>query len=219
MEIAPAPPDVAAAPDLQVVTTLDELREVVPEPHVSLWEKDIRRIDGSARTFIEASPFLLLSTSGPDGTCDVTPRGDPAGSVLVLDEHTLVIADRRGNRRLDALRNILDNPHVGLLFVIPGRPDTLRVNGTARLVRDAPFFDRLTVQGVRPALAVVVTVQELFLHCAKAFLRAGLWDPETWPDPAAVPSIGQMAKAMRNLDVPAEEIDAALAHDAEHHRY
>lgn len=216
MEIAPAP---AAAPDLQTVTTLDELREVVPEPHPSLWEKDIGRIDGSARTFIEASPFVLLATSGPEGTCDVTPRGDPAGSVLVLDEHTLVIADRRGNRRLDAFRNILDNPHVGLLFVIPGRSDTVRVNGTARIVREAPFFDRLTVQGVRPVLALEVTVEELFLHCAKAFLRAGLWEPESWPDPASVPSVGRMAKAMKNLDVAAEDIDAALAHDAEHNRY
>lgn len=216
MEIAPAP---AAAPDLQTVTTLDELREVVPEPHPSLWEKDIGRIDGSARTFIEASPFVLLATSGPEGSCDVTPRGDPAGSVLVLDEHTLVIADRRGNRRLDAFRNILDNPHVGLLFVIPGRSDTVRVNGTARIVREAPFFDRLTVQGVRPVLALVVTVEELFLHCAKAFLRAGLWEPESWPDPGSVPSVGRMAKAMKNLDVAAEDIDAALAHDAEHNRY
>jgi predicted pyridoxine 5'-phosphate oxidase superfamily flavin-nucleotide-binding protein len=95
----------------------------------------------------------------------------------------------------------------------------VRVNGTAQLVREAPFFDRLTVQGVRPVLAVVVTVEELFLHCAKAFLRAGLWEPGSWPDPASVPSVGQMAKAMKNLDVAAEDIDAALAHDAEHHRY
>ena len=144
METAPA------LSDLQAVTTLDELRAVVPEPHRSLWEKDIGRIDESARTFIEASPFVLLATSGPDGTCDVTPRGDPTRSVLVLDEHTLVIADRRGNRRLDAFRNILANPHVGLLFVIPGRSDTVRVNGTAQLVREAPFFDRLAMQGVRP---------------------------------------------------------------------
>lgn len=192
---------------------------VVPEPHPALWEKDIGRIDASARTFVEASPFVLMATAGPDGTCDVTPRGDPAGSVLVLDEHTLVIADRRGNRRLDAVRNILANPHVGLLFVIPGRPDTLRVNGTAQLVRDAPFFGRLVVQGVRPALAIVVTVRELFLHCAKAFLRAGMWDPAAWPDPASVPSQGQLAKAMRDLAASADEIDAALAHDAEHNRY
>ena len=204
---------------MQVITSLNELREVVPEPHPSMWEKDIGRIDESARTFIEASPFLLLSTSGPDGTCDVTPRGDPAGSVVVLDEHTLAIADRRGNRRLDAIRNVLGNPHVGLLFVIPGRSDTVRVNGTAQVVRDAPFFDRLVVQDSRPQLALLVTVQELFLHCAKAFLRAGLWDPASWPDPASVPTQGAMAKAMRALDMPAAELDAMLAHDAAHHRY
>jgi uncharacterized protein len=206
--------------DMQVVSTLDELREVVPEPHPSLWEKDVGRIDPTARAFVEAAPFVLLATSGPEGTCDVTPRGDPAGSVLVLDEHTLVLADRRGNRRLVAFRNILANPHVGLLFVIPGRSDTLRVNGTARIVREAPFFDRLAVQGVRPDLALLVHVEELFVHCAKAFLRAGLWEPETWPEPGAVPSAGEMVRSMRNLeDSAAARIDEMLAHDARHNRY
>jgi uncharacterized protein len=206
--------------DMQVVSTLDELREVVPEPHPSLWEKDVGRIDPTARAFVEAAPFVLLATSGPEGTCDVTPRGDPAGSVLVLDEHTLVLADRRGNRRLDAFRNILANPHVGLLFVIPGRSDTLRVNGTARIVREAPFFDRLAVQGVRPDLALLVHVEELFVHCAKAFLRAGLWEPETWPEPGAVPSAGEMVRSMRNLeDAAAARIDEMLAQDARHNRY
>jgi uncharacterized protein len=204
---------------VEVVRNLEELREVVPEPHPALWEKDIGRIDESARTFIDASPFLLLATSAPDGSCDVTPRGDPAGSVLVLDEHTLVIGDRKGNHRLDALRNILGNPHVGLLFVIPGRPDTVRVNGTAQIVRDAEWFDRLEVQGKRPALALVVTVEELFLHCAKAFLRAGLWEPESWPDPKAVPSQGAMVRAMKSLEVEAAAIDAMLAKDAAENRY
>jgi PPOX class probable FMN-dependent enzyme len=206
--------------DMRVISTLDELREVVPEPHPALWEKDIGRIDPTARSFIEASPFLLLATSAPDGSCDVTPRGDPAGSVLVLDEHTIVVADRRGNRRLDGLRNVLANPHVGLLFVVPGRSDTLRVNGTAQVVSDAPFFDRLVVEGSRPVLALVVHVEELFLHCAKAFLRAGLWEPASWPDPAAVPSPGEMVRSMRDLDVSVvPEIDAMLERDAEQNRY
>ncbi|GAA4537556.1 pyridoxamine 5'-phosphate oxidase family protein [Pseudonocardia xishanensis] len=205
---------------MRVVGTLEELREVVPEPHVSLWEKDIGRIDPTARTFIETSPLVMLATSAPDGTCDVTPRGDPAGSVLVLDERTLVLADRRGNRRVDALRNVLANPHVGLLFVVPGRSDTLRVNGTARVVSDAPFFDRLVVEGARPVLALVVHVEELFLHCGKAFLRGGVWEPERWPDADAVPSPGEMVRSMKDLEPSAvPEIDAMLAHDAEHHRY
>ncbi|WP_246394076.1 MSMEG_1061 family FMN-dependent PPOX-type flavoprotein [Pseudonocardia pini] len=209
-----------AQQDMRVISTLDELREVVPEPHPSLWEKDIGRIDPTARTFIETSPFLLLATSAPDGTCDVTPRGDPAGSVLVLDEHTIVIADRRGNRRLDGLRNVLANPHVGLLFVVPGRSDTLRVNGTAQVVSEAPFFDRLVVEGSRPVLALVVRVEELFLHCAKAFLRAGLWDPASWPDRAAVPSPGEMVRSMRDLDASVvPEIDAMLERDAAQNRY
>jgi uncharacterized protein len=206
--------------DMRVVSTLDELREVVPEPHPSLWEKDIGRIDPTARTFIETSPLFMLATAGPDGTCDVTPRGDPAGSVLVLDEQTVAVADRRGNRRLDGLRNILENPHVGLLFVIPGRSDTLRVNGTARIVSEAPFFDRLEVQGSRPALALVVHVEELFLHCGKAFLRGGVWDPASWPASDAVPTPGEMVRSMKELEASVvPEIDAMLAHDAEHNRY
>jgi uncharacterized protein len=204
---------------MKVVGGLEELREIVPEPHPDMWDKDIGRIDESARAFVEASPFLLLATAAPDGSCDVTPRGDPPGSVLVLDEQTLVIADRRGNRRLDAMRNILGNPHVGLLFVIPGRSDTVRVNGTAQIASDADFFDRLVVRGTRPDLAIVVTVTELFLHCAKAFRRAGLWEPGSWPDPGAVPSQGTMARAMRGWAVDAAQIDAALAHDAEHNQY
>ncbi|MEU4246006.1 MSMEG_1061 family FMN-dependent PPOX-type flavoprotein [Amycolatopsis sp. NPDC026612] len=124
-------------------------------------KKVIDRIDGHARNLIEHSPFVLLATSAPDGRCDVSPRGDPAGSVLVLDEKTLVLADRPGNKLIDSFRNIIDNPHAGLLFLVPGMNETLRVNGRAKLVSDAPFFDSLVVQGKRPKLAVVVPAAEL----------------------------------------------------------
>ncbi len=204
---------------MQVVRTEAELREVRKEPPKGAWDKDIARIDGHARTLIEHSPFLLLATSGPDGSCDVSPRGEPPGGVLILDESTLAIPDRPGNRRLDSLRNILHNPQVGLLFVVPGMNETLRVNGTATIVRDAPFFDRMAVKGKRPQLALVVQVTELYLHCAKAFLRSGLWQPETWPDRDELPSAGRIIKDQMNLKVPAKVLDAGLNLDSKHNQY
>ncbi|WP_344426915.1 pyridoxamine 5'-phosphate oxidase family protein [Amycolatopsis minnesotensis] len=204
---------------IQPVTTEQELREVLKEPGKALWDKDIARIDEHARTIIEHSPFLLLATAAADGTCDVSPRGEPAGGVLVLDERTLAIPDRPGNRRADSLRNILENPRVGLLFMVPGMNETLRVNGIATIARDAPFFDRMAVQGKRPKLAVVVEVTELFLHCAKAFLRAGLWQPGTWPERDSLPSAGRIAKDHMGTKVPAAVLDAALTAEAKLNRY
>ncbi|WP_158886581.1 pyridoxamine 5'-phosphate oxidase family protein [Amycolatopsis anabasis] len=205
--------------DVSRVTTEAELREVLPTPPQPVWDKDIARIDEHARTIIGYSPFFLLATSAPDGTCDVSPRGDPPGSVLVLDEHTLAIPDRPGNKRLDNFRNILGNPHVGLLFVVPGMNATLRVNGNAAIVKDGPFFDRMAVKGKRPHLAVLVEVTELYMHCAKAFLRSGLWKPETWPDRKDLPSDGQIAKDHMNTKIPAKVIGAALAMEAKLNQY
>jgi len=164
-----------------IIDSHEALREVIGEVAELTQQKVIDRIDEHARTLIAHSPFVLLATSAPDGSCDVSPRGDPAGSVLVLDEKTLVLADRPGNKLIDSFRNIVDNPHAGLLFLIPGMNETLRVNGRAKLVSDAPFFDELVVQGKRPKLAVVVEVEELYMHCAKAFLRSSLWKPESQP--------------------------------------
>ncbi|MFB4275481.1 MULTISPECIES: pyridoxamine 5'-phosphate oxidase family protein [unclassified Nonomuraea] len=208
------------ASEIRTVGTHAELREIVKEPPQPIWDKDIARIDEHARTIIAHSPFVLLATSNSDGTCDVSPRGDPAGSVLVLDDHRLALADRPGNHRLDSLRNVLDNPHVGLLFIVPGMNETLRVNGRATLVSDAPFFDDLVVQGKRPRLAVLVEVEELYMHCAKAFLRSSLWKPETWPDRKSLPTLGRIAKDQLGLKgVSAKELDAGLDLDAETNRY
>ena len=141
------------------------------------------------REWLAASPFCLVATSDAEGRCDVSPKGDPAGQLAyVLDDITIAIAERPGNRRVDGYHNILANPHVGLLFMIPGRGDTLRINGRARLVTDAPFFDDMIVKGHRPILALVVEIEEIFHHCAKAFLRSQLWRPETWNDPVPLAS-------------------------------
>ncbi|MCE7003859.1 pyridoxamine 5'-phosphate oxidase family protein [Kibdelosporangium philippinense] len=193
------------------IKTLDQLRELTGEPAERAKRKIIDRIDDHARTLIAHSPLVLLATASAEGTCDVSPRGDPAGSVLVLDDQTLVIADRPGNKLHDSLTNIIVNPHVGLLFVVPAMNETLRVNGRAKLVSDAPFFESLVVKGKRPDLAIVVEVQQLYMHCAKAFLRSGLWNQETWPDRATLPTLGTIFKdQIADLPVTAEELDASL---------
>jgi hypothetical protein len=195
---------------VRVIETLEDLRAHVGEPGERARLKVIDRIEEHARTLIAHSPFVLLATSAPDGSCDVSPRGDPAGSVLVLDEHTLVLADRPGNKLIDSFRNIVANPHAGLLFLVPGMNETLRINGRATLVADAPYFDDLIVKGKRPRLAVVIEVEELYLHCAKAFLRASLWQPETWPDRSTLPTLGTIYKDQLSLPMSAAELDAGL---------
>src|SRR5688500_11577740 len=132
----------------RVIETEDALREIVDHPHPTIANKAVGRIDDVSRRFLEASPFVLLATSAQDGRCDVSPRGDPPGSVLVLDEHTVALADRRGNRRLDSMRNILVNPQVGMLFLVPGMGETLRLNGVARIVTEAEYLPWMAVAGV-----------------------------------------------------------------------
>jgi PPOX class probable FMN-dependent enzyme len=171
------------------VTTEAELRELVADPAPVIASKAISCVDEESRRFIALSPMFLLATTDADGRLDVSPRGDPPGSVLVLDGgRALAFADRKGNRRLDSLRNNLGCPGVGKLFLVPGAAETLRVNGRATIVRDGPLLPRLAVRGEAPQLAVVVEVDELFVHCARSFVQASLWDPGSWPAPGTVPS-------------------------------
>ena len=196
-----------------------ELREFVDDPTQAVAEKAIDHVDAASARFIAASPFFLLATTAADGSCDVSPRGDPPGSVLVVDDRTLAFGDRKGNRRLDSMTNIVEHPRVGMIFLVPGRTDTLRVNGSARVVVDAPYLPQLTVAGVTPRLAIEVQVEELFLHCSKAFLRSALWDTATWPAKGDVPTAGQMVRSQHHLSVPAKEIDEMLHRDANTNRY
>lgn len=206
--------------DVRAVTTEDELRTVVKEPLRAIADKAIARVDEQSRLFIAASPFFLLSTTADDGSVDVSPRGDPPGSVLVAEDgRSIVFGDRKGNRRLDSLRNILRHPQVGMLFLVPGVSDTLRVNGRATIVRDAPYFAELEVQRKRPDLALVVEIDELFLHCAKAFLRSSLWERDTWPDKSAVPSAGRIAKSQAGGKGSESLINAALKLEARMNKY
>jgi uncharacterized protein len=174
------------------ITTEAELRELLGEPTPAAAGKDRAALDDLHRQWLAASPFCLVATSGADGSCDVSPKGDPAGFTVVLDDRTIALPERAGNRRADGFRNVLSNPHVGLVYLLPGRGDTLRINGRARLVRDAGLLDRMVEKGHRPLLAMVVEIEQVFFHCAKAFLRSGLWQPESWR-PDAVPSRARIA--------------------------
>ncbi len=180
------------------ISTLEELVDLVGTPHERAATKGRPALLEIDREWLAATPFCVLATSDAEGNCDASPKGDPAGSLVhVIDETTIAIAERPGNKRVDGYRNVLSNPHVGLNFLIPGRGDTLRINGRARLVSDAPFFDEMVVKGKRPILALVVDIDDIFFHCAKAFLRSGLWDPETW-DPDHLPKRAVIAKQVEN---------------------
>ena len=172
-----------------VVTSAQELRKIFGTPSARAVQKERSALDAHCRAFIECSPFLLMATCSPDGRCDVSPKGDAPGFALVLDEHRLVIPDRPGNKRLDGLTNLVANPHVGLIFLVPGREETLRVNGRAWITRDPELLQRSVVQGKTPLLAVGVEVEECFLHCAKAFRRSRLWAHEEWLGPEALPTL------------------------------
>ena len=162
--------------------------------------------------WLKASPFCVLATSDAEGRCDASPKGDPAGQLIhVLDPRTIVIAERPGNKRADGYLNILSNPHVGVISLIPGRNDTLRINGRARLVRDAPWFDELIVKGNRPILAVVIDIEQVFSHCPKAFIRSNLWEPEHWAPADVLPSIAALCKATQTTPQTLEELEAHYA--------
>lgn len=197
-------------------TVADEasLRRLFGETHEMARLKCLDALDVHARAFVARSPFVCLSTQDGTGRADVSPRGDPPGFVRVLDDATLAIPDRPGNNRLDSLSNLLANPSVGLLFLIPGFDETLRVNGRATLSVAPSLLDSMAVNGRPPKLAIVVAVDEVFLHCAKAFRRSRLWDPEARRDRAELPSLSRMVLD-QTTGAPREpgameRIDAAL---------
>lgn len=174
----------------------------MPAPHVA--DKVRTSLHPLDKAWISASTLCLVGTSGSDGRCDVSPKGDPAGGFGTLDRHTVVIPERPGNRRADGYHSILDNPHVGLLFIIAGRRDTLRVNGRATVVEDAWYFDDFVLKGHRPRMCLEVHVEEVFYHCGKAMIRSEVWKPETWT-PDAVPRRAVIAKSVEQR---AEDLDA-----------
>ncbi|NRQ31032.1 pyridoxamine 5'-phosphate oxidase family protein [Nonomuraea sp. NN258] len=184
-----------------------ELRELLGEVMPRALTKERVRLHERDREWLAASPFCLIATSDAEGNCDVSPKGDPAGFTYVIDDTTIAIPDRPGNRRADGFLNILRNPHVGLVYLIPGRNETLRINGRARLVREAPFLDEMIVKGNRPHLALVVEIEQIFFHCAKAFLRSSLWKPDSWR-PDVLPSHASLVKEVQKVEETVEELEA-----------
>lgn len=168
------------------ITSVAELQNLVGMPLPTTANKFRSSLHALDREWIGATPLVLVATSDSGGNLDVSPKGDPAGFVRVLDETTIAIPERPGNRIAAGFHNLLQDPHIGLIFIIPGRGDTLRINGRATLVSDAPYFDDMVVKGHRPILATEVAIDEIFFHCSKAFLRSGAWQPEDWA-PEAVP--------------------------------
>ncbi|MFI6870774.1 pyridoxamine 5'-phosphate oxidase family protein [Nocardia sp. NPDC050406] len=190
------------------ITSPEELRELLGEVMPRAVTKERVALHPRDREWIATSPFVVIATSDADGNCDASPKGDPAGFVKVLDDTTLAIPERPGNRRADGYVNILGNPHIGLIFLIPGRNETLRINGRARLVRDAPYFDDMVVRGNRPILAIEVEIEQIFFHCAKAFMRGKLWQPGEWPQDN-LPTHARLVKEVQtNITESVEELEA-----------
>lgn len=200
--------------DEEAVGSVEALRERYGEPPPLIDRKVLPALDRHCRRFIARSPLVMVATADASGACDVSPRGDPPGFVQVLSDHRLAIPDRKGNNRLDAYRNVLENPRVGLCFVVPGVDDTLRVNGRAAIVAgDAELLQSMAVAGVVPTAALVVDVEEAFLHCGRAFKRGRVWDPDGYAARGELPTLGEMlrdqtapdADEQRLLDRSADE--------------
>lgn len=201
-------------PSLQFDRVIDSaaaLGEIIKPPAELVVKKLLPALDDHARRFIARSPFAMVGTAGVTTGCDVSPRGEAPGGFLVLDDRTLALGDRPGNRRTDSFLNLFENPKIGLLFMVPGVDETLRVNGRAKIVVDARLFERLAVDGKPPLVALVVEVEEVFFQCAKAFRRSRLWDPATWPDPALQPPLAQVLKdQVPTCEQTFEQLDALI---------
>ena len=195
---------------MEFITSPDRLGKLFGTTHEVAIRKELPRIDPHSRRFIEKSPFVFIGSQDGNGNADVSPKGDLPGFVHVLDDRTLAVPDRPGNNRLDTWKNIIGNPAVGLIFLIPGMNETLRINGEARLTSDPDLCAQMHVNN-RPALAVmVVKVHQVYMHCAKAFIRSKLWTPETWPERKNMPTLGTILKDQAELSATAEEFDVIL---------
>jgi PPOX class probable FMN-dependent enzyme len=190
----------------EVVTSEDQLRDIIGQPAQRSVDKTISSLDVHCRAFIAQSPFVMIASCDAEGHMDVSPKGDPPGFVRVLDDRTLAIPDRPGNRRIDTYRNLLQTGNVGLLFLIPGKQETLRVNGRATIVRDTPLRESMAVNGKVPHFALVVAVEEVFFHCAKCMIRSRLWDDNLAIDHDSLPSLAAALVDHARLEISVEEL-------------
>lgn len=198
----------------EIIKTEEELRAVMGNPSALVTRKELNELDSHAREFIGRSPFLLIGTTGADGRIDMSPKGDPPGFVHVLDERTLAIPDRLGNRRADTFSNLVVNNQIGLIFLIPGKQETLRVSGRAIIVRDLSIREEMVVGGKLPEFAIVVEVDQMFFHCAKCMIRSNLWKPDRWPALAGLPSLAETMVSAGKLRESVQEMQAIVDNDA-----
>lgn len=193
-----------------MLTTIAELEALYGQPHERSIRKEIGYVNEDYRRFIELSPFVVLSTAGPDGV-DCSPRGDAPGFVRIVDERTLALPDRIGNNRIDSLRNVIANPHVGLLFIVPGVGEMLRVNGRARIENDRALLESFAVDGKLPRSVLMIDVDAVYFHCSRALVRAKLWDSTQHVERARLPSAGEMLRRVSGETFDAHAYDADLA--------
>lgn len=195
----------------QVVTSAAEVKSVLGEDFASQTAKVIDHIDDHCRAWIERSPFITIASCDASGAMDISPKGDPAGFVKVLDRKSLAIPDRIGNHRGDTFMNVLENPNVGLMFVVPQRREVVRVSGTAQVVMDEDLRAMMEVNGHLPDLALVVHVKEAFFHCGKSMIRSRMWNPDMWESIDGLPSYAQALKDHGNLPDPTEKLEKMMA--------
>lgn len=194
-----------------VIADEDALRALIGEPLPLVCQKVCDHLTAEMRKFVELAPFVCIATADGEGNCDISPRGDPPGFVRILDEKTLLVPERPGNRIADSLRNILANPHVGVLFVIPGIDDTFRVHGRATLTTDAALLEPCAVEGKAPKLGILVDIDTAYTQCSKAFLRSHLWDPTKFVARELLPTHGEVMRGIIGESLDAKEYDEARA--------
>jgi hypothetical protein len=189
-----------------VVTSIDEVQAIIGEPMPQVLTKVTDKLDDLCRAFIAKSSFCVIATSNPDGHIDVSPKGDPAGFVEVLDDKHLAIPDRPGNRRVDTFHNLIENPQLAIIFIIPGKGETLRIGGEARIVRDQDLRDTMAINGKVPDFAIVVHVERIFMHCPKCMIRSKIWQPDAWPDSSDIMEIGDAMIKHGHLSISPENL-------------
>ena len=203
-----------------IVRSEAELRELMGEPVAPpVVEKTLSALDRHCLAFIGRAPFVLVASSDREGRMDISPKGDAPGFVRVLDSTTLVIPDRPGNQRFDTFKNLFESPRLGLIFLVPGKRETLRISGRAEVVRDAALLESMTTNGKVPSLAIAVHVEEAFFHCAKCVIRSRLWMPEHWPSLEGLPTLAETMKDAASIPAPLEVVEAIIKDDEEGRLY
>lgn len=207
-------------PEYQTVDTIEELEKIQGTPGRLAQHKVIRHVDAHCRQFILHSPFLVMSTTNKKGSCDSSPRGDQPGFVHILDSKHILLPERIGNRRMDSMRNLIENPQIGLLFMIPGIEETLRINGNAKIIKERELLKQLEAKGHVPNVAIIVKVEECYIHCAKAFKRSKLWNPSEWPDTTTLPTPAKMLTDHAKLeDFDENRVQSSLIESYTHRLY